>query len=405
MAEEVKDLDFTADLDAIELDAIDDSLDEMDLSTFGEVNETIDKPHIKMSSKELKDFLVVAKQVSVSSGKDFVSKSVAFQVVGDKIYARATDIDVYIEKTFELLNENDILPEPLVIPVDVLVKLAKAVPANTILFKDEEGYKIRLVGGDMPLETYNVDVSKFIFSDSVHRVGTIESKDLNIVLRDFGGVMNQAVMAQEKRILCEDNRAYASHMWSAIACDRPFSKMDIKTKDLNILRSLTAQKEEVLEVSDTDESVKVTRKIIAGSGFKYAFLVSDSKVQDATKLMINKVKTEEGVHVDLIQLYKMVQLAAELNYSIGNIGFNYTDDGAIRMAIKTKKGKDSIFTLTGSSVGNVKPLPSEIVVQAKMLRIILRSFSSCPSVKLAVNPEGLGIESDIYAAAVMVNQK
>ena len=68
--------DLDLDLDSIDLDEVEEGIDDMDLSDFGEVDDSIDYPHIKVSTKALKEFLAVAKQICSGGGRDIVSKAV-----------------------------------------------------------------------------------------------------------------------------------------------------------------------------------------------------------------------------------------------------------------------------------------------------------------------------------------
>ena len=46
---------------------------------------------------------------------------------------------------------------------------------------------------------------------------------------------------------------------------------------------------------------------------------------------------------------------------------NFNEDG-ILLNIKTKKGKDSPFSISGSTEGTPTPLKEELLVQAKLLK-------------------------------------
>ena len=145
-------------------------------------------------------------------------------------------------------------------------------------------------------------------------------------------------------------------------------------------------------------------QVITGQNFSYAFLVSDSKVSETLKEGIGSVVTRDGVYVDFIQLYKIVEVASELPYAIGKVGFNYVEDG-IGLTVKTKKGGDSPFVLNGSKVGNTTPLSEELVVSAKLLRTFLRSFATQSSVLLTLSTKGMGISCDDYMSAIYPETK
>lgn len=398
--------DINLDFDGVNLDGLDDDpeLAGMDLSAFGNVDDTIDKPHLKISTKVFKEVLKVAKTICAAGGRDVISKALCLRSEGDKVVCSMTDFDVYLQVKVERLNMENILDEAVVVPTDILIKLIKAVPVNTIIFKDGDTLKIRLYGGDIALETYNVDVSKFDFKDPVHKVSSVASKELYSTMKDFTPIVTAAVAPTERRIVCEPNKAYAFYMWGIMCSEKTYADMDLKVKDIGVLKTLTVNLDEDLDVSRTDEGVKVVRQVITGQNFSYAFLVSDSKVSETLKEGIGSVVTKDGVYVDFIQLYKIVEVASELPYAIGKVGFNYVDDG-IGLTVKTKKGGDSPFVLNGSKVGNTTPLSEELVVSAKLLRTFLRSFATQSSVLLTLSPKGMGISCDDYMSAIYPETK
>lgn len=393
------------DLENVDLDDVESDIDAMDLSDFGEVDDTIDYPHIKVSTKALKEFLKVAKQICSAGGRDIVSKAVCLKADGDKLLCKATDFDVYVEQKLELLNTENILSDVIEVPTDIIIKLTKAVPVNTIIFKKDDEYFIRLYGGDMSLETYTFPEDKFTFVDDVDKVSDVSAEDLYSAMKDLTPVVTAAVNPAERRVLCEDDRAFANYMWAIIMVNKPFAKFDLKVKDLSVLKTLIMdKKEESIVVSKTKPDNKTVRCVLEGSNFKYAFLVSEVSMSDSMKNNIGTVVTNEGVFVDFIQLYKMVEVASDLPYAIGKIGINYCDDG-ISVNIMTKKGNDNKFTISGNIEGDISALKEDLIVQAKLLRVVLRSFASKSSVRLTVSDKGLGIMSDDYSAALYSETK
>lgn len=397
--------DLNLDLEDVDLDDVESGIDTMDLSDFGEVDDTIDYPHIKVSTKALKEFLKVAKQICSAGGRDIVSKAICLKADGDKLLCKATDFDVYVEQKLELLNTENVLTDVIEVPTDIIIKLTKAVPVNTIIFKKDDEYFIRLYGGDMSLEVYTFPEEKFTFSDETDKVTDISAEDLYGAMKDLTPVVTAAVNPAERRVLCEDEKAFANYMWAIIMVNKPFAKFDLKVKDLSVLKTLIMdKKEENIIVHRTKEDNKTVRCVLEGSDFKYAFLVSEVSMSESMKDNITTVVTNEGVFVDFVQLYKMVEVASDLPYAIGKIGINYCDDG-ISVNIMTKKGADNKFTISGNIEGDLTPLAEDLVVQAKLLRVVLRSFASKSSVRLTVSDKGLGILSDDYSAALYSETK
>lgn len=386
-----------ADFDDLDLD-VDESLSSADLSDFGEVDDSVDYPHIKVATKAFKEVLKVAKLISATGGRDIISKSVCLIPDKDngKLICRATDFDSYVEKTVELLNVDNVLTESVQVTTDILIKLSKATPVNTIIYKKDDTFYIRLYGGDMVLETNSFADNKFEFSDKVDKKSTFTSIDFYSMIKDLSTVVSSAVNPVERRIVCQPNFSYASYMWALVQVVKDFGNFDLKIKDINILRSLLLNKsEEPVSFYKTEDSNPVQRGVIEGDDFKYAFLLSDT----TPTALIDKVKsvsTDSGVFVDFIQFYKMVELAAELPYATGRISLNYNDEG-IEVVLFTKKGNNT-FTISGSIEGTPSPLAKPFEVQAKLLRVVLRTFATKSSIKLSIDKEGLGIGADDYQA-------
>lgn len=180
--------DLDINIDDIDLDSVE--LDDLDLSDFGEVNDSIEFPHIKVSSKLFKEFLKVSKKICSSGGKDIISKSTCIKFDSDKakVIAYATDFDVYVEQEFECLNTENVLTDAVIVPTDILIKLTTAVPSSTCFYKKDDVVYIRLYGGDMELETNTMAIDKFKSQDVVEHDSTITTSDLKDVLKDFSPV-------------------------------------------------------------------------------------------------------------------------------------------------------------------------------------------------------------------------
>ena len=390
------------DLDGLDIDGLDDSLiDGMDLNDFGAIETTVDFPHLKMNTKEFKEILKIGKSVIATSTKDIISRSICLVREGDKVKALATDFDVFYEGTIDLINTENILQESIAFPVDVMIKLIKAVPSNIVIFKDEEGFKLKLAGGDVPLEVHSIDAEKYRCGDTfVKDAKSMNAGELGNIIRDFSPLVFGAVSPQERRIIL-GNDSIATYMFSGIIAKGDYPKMDLKIKDINIIKQLVTNPEEELVFHDSN-GAKVPRKVIEGERFKYTFLVSDMPANEGMLQGIAQLDFDSGVYIDFLQVYKLIELSSELNYSLGKVGLNVDDTGSIKLAFKTKKGKDSIFTIDGTIEGNVKPLKTELEVQSKLLKVLLRCFTKESSIKVNVTDDALTISTDNYNSVLFI---
>lgn len=393
---------MSEELDSIELEDISgEDVDGVNLADFGEIDLEVDKPHIKIETSELRNCLSVAKNVASVSGRDVVSKSICMREENGELKLYATDFDVFLEYNLDLLNEENILDDVLVIPLDILQKVLKAAPSSTIIYKsDEDEYQMKVVGGDMVLETNNVSADKFIFDKDVKKESTVKESNLYDVIKNFGDIASSAVSPTERRIVCNEDGAFANYMWAIIKSDSQFVDMDIKVKDIKVLKSLIEESDDILNIYKTVGDVKVERKIIEGDKFKYSFLVSNIQISQSLVDDMDEVLLDNGVYVDYSQLYKTVELAAGLPYSVGKVDINFTDTEELKLVIKTKSKKDSVFNIAGSVSGNVSPLKGDLTIQAKLFKILLKSFSESNTLKISLSESGIGLYSEKFKASI-----
>lgn len=389
-------------LDSLELDleGVSDTLDSLDLNSYDDVT-SIDVPHIKVATKEFKELLKVAKSISSTNAKDIVSKSICIEAKEGKAVAYVTDFDVYLEMNLDLLNTENILEEPVCFPIDTMIKLMKAVPSSVILFKDEEGFKIKLAGGSIPIETHNLPVDKYKFQDElkVSEVANMNSTDLYNILRDFTSVVTSAISPNERRIVFDSEGAVAVYMFTVIQSHGCYPTMDIKLKDLGVLKNTLAGLDCNLTFFDTADETKSKRKVIQCDKFKYAFLTSDSKPSQTLIDLSKGIDKDTGLYIDFLQLYKLVELSSELNYSLGKIGLKFTDENKLCLEFKTKKGKDNLFLIDGTNDGEINTNTS-IDLQSKFVKVLLSSFSKLSSIKVNITDKALVVSSDSYQSVL-----
>lgn len=377
------------------------NLDEASLEGFGEVDTNIDKPHFKVTTKDMKDAVNAISKIASTGGRDILTKSISFKVEDGELKLRGTDFDVFVERSITILNNENELEDHVVIPLSLLQRVLKASPTLTVIYKEGEDYFIRLVGGDMILETYKADLAKYKLGVEFTKETTIDAKELNTIIKDLSPIVASAVAPQEKRIIFSEEGAIASYLLALVVGKGSFPMMDLKTKDIQALNTLTNNIEGDLEIYNS-ESTDVCRKCIKGPNFSYIFLLSDKVEKSPVFDKLEDYKGNVGVHIDTIQIYKMSELAAELSFSAGRVQLEYSDKGA-KFTIITKKDKNSEFELEGSMDGKVNK--KKVIVQASLLKTLLRVFARCSSVKLSIEESGISLSTDNYKAIIIGESK
>lgn len=388
--------DFGDGMDLSSLTDEDLSLDNADLSTFGNIDTDIPLPHVRINTKEFQTYLRVARMFSASSGRDMVSKSVHLSTEGNTLVCRTTDYDSYLSYNMEILNEENVLTDEVVIPIDILQKLTKASPANIAIIKDGNDWKMRIAGGDIALETLSIAKEKFCLTDTFEKKADVDAEQLLSTLRALTPIIQAAVTPTERRILCRKGKAIASYMWAIVSSPGDYPDTEIKVKDTQILKPLLTGLEGTISVSQS--TGEILRTQLQTQRFTYTSLTSTVESSEQLMNQLEEATNQPGTHVDLIQLFKMVELSADLPYSTGKVGINYGDEG-LELAIKTKKGSDSMFSIPGSQDGRTQRLNKELIMQAKLLRVLLRAFNGSTSIRVSVSEKGLALETDTLQAA------
>ena len=382
----------------LDISSVDETMiEDLNLNDYGSLDVEIKEPHLKLSTKEFLEALKIAKSTISSNSKDLISRSALLKVEGGVLYLYCTDFDIYLKLKLNILNTENLITDTVIFPVDSIMQLLKAVPSTTVISKKEDSYYINLVGGSVILETHVVDESKFKFTDAMNKSDkTINSNKLYSIIKDFSPLVSSAISPSEKRIVFS-NKVISTYMLSSISADLDLPDLDLRVKDMSVLRQLTnLEKEEELSIYFGDNG----RASIEGENFNYTFLTSDLKTNKTLLDILDKQDYTNGLFIDYLSFYKLIELSAELSYSTGKVNIKLEEDKCI-VTFKTRKGNDSVLTLEGLKEGSITPIEKE--VQSKLLRILLKSFSGSSQVKVNLTEESLIVTNEDYKGVLFLS--
>lgn len=392
-----------ADLDSLDLDAVSvDDVDFDDLSSFGVIDNSCSEPHIRVSTPDVLNALKVVKLIAQGGGRDVSSKSVFFDIDGSKLTLRGTDGDVYFSSELPILNEESLLKESFVVNADTLTILSRGVGSEIIIYKKDNSFYIRLLGGDLILETVELDQSKYIFKDNLVKKSTINSAVIVTALKALSPIASAAITPTERRIVFSKERAMASFLYAISSLEGNFEGFDVKPKDINALKQILKSDEE-LTFYETDDKADIKRVAIAGAKFKYIFISSETLMGDKHKEAVKTMDTSTGVFVDYVQLSRTIEVASLLQYATGVVTLNYSAEGLI-LGVNTKKSTDTCsFNLPGDKSQGITPLDTPISIQSKLFLTLLRTFSGKPSVMISIIPDtGVVVHCDSQKSLLYV---
>jgi DNA polymerase III sliding clamp (beta) subunit (PCNA family) len=204
--EDVKGLDDLLDMSG------DDSGKAEDTPNEPESIEIVGYPHFKISTKKFLDVLKISALVSQGSSKTDVCKAIGMEVKGSELQVYMTDFETYVERSIEILNTEDVLTDFISVNFQIISKLVQACPSTMTVYKKDEKYFIKLIGGDMELELVKTEKSQLLLKNKSKFMGAgeLETLEFKKIIKGMFVLANAAVTASQKRIFFADNLALST---------------------------------------------------------------------------------------------------------------------------------------------------------------------------------------------------
>jgi hypothetical protein len=378
--------------------------DEVSLKKYGEVaDEPCDFPHFKVPTKRFLDTLRISNIVSQGSGRDIISKSIGMEVKGGDLQIYLTDFDIFVEKSVEILNEENILEDFIVVNLAVISKQIGVCTSVLTIYKKENKYYLRLQGGDMELETLKVEKEQLMMKDRAKfkKSGELVTEEFYHNIKNLFVLANAGVTPAQRRIFFKDDKVMSVFLYCVgmSKTSKPAPDMDVKIKDVKILYTLATG------CDDTELIVSKhgNRVLIEGGNFMYSFLLSDSKPPKQLIDSVDMMFTKDAIEIDYIQLCKWTNLSADLMYSTSRLDFNYTADGKVGGILRTKR-EDTEFTLGGIPNPSLEPLKKPVSVQSSLLKVLLKIFNGEDDVSIVLSEQGIGMKSKNYTGVLFTEE-
>jgi len=357
--------------------------------------EVIEFPHFKVSTRRFMEVLKMSNVICQGSGGDIECKSIGIQVVGDKVVFYLTDFEMFVRKEVQVINTENMLTDFIVVNLPIISRIIAACSSVTTIFKKDNEYFLKVVGGDIHLETLRVTKEQMEGKDfdKAKKYGKLPTRELNEALKALFPLASSAVTTAQRRIFIIGKEFFSVYVFctAKISTDFEMPEMDLSIKSLKILYILS------LGYALPEISVQryKNRIILTGDGFMFSFLLSEYKPKIEYINGIESIMNNESVNVDTIYLSKFAKISSTLIYSTTRMDFNYNNDGRVEFVMRTKRN-DSNIILKGESNPNLKPLEKSVGIQSNMLRSLLGVFSQMPTLKMRITPDGIGISNGNY---------
>lgn len=384
----------------IDLDDINDTISTDAISNFGDVELTIDEPHIKVASEDLNRALTLLGSVIESNGNDMLSKAITFKVDNGSIIFKATNYTNYITYKCPVINNTNLIEESITINYNLLQKVTKVLGKQVAFIKKDNGIHIRLIGGDLFLETLSVDLTKYDApGEKQEEIFRVEPQKLNQVLKDSLILINQAVRPEDRKVFFTPQGFLFNSILISLRGDIALGDLNLKKADIDAVKKLAMTSQDSLLYFYKVKQDNFNRVLVTDSkGCSFSFIADSTQQDPAVLAQFDEVKSLAGAYVDMALLYRYTELSEALPYSTQRIGLNWVDSN-LEFTIITKRG-DNKFMLQGSTTGLLNTLPQGATVQASQLRNLLQSFAGNNTVLVTIGSKALFIQSDTYTGVL-----
>lgn len=392
----VFDLDLDSDINSV--DSIVKDEEESSLNDIEENIEDIKFPKVVMDTKQFREFVRTARFIASSNGKDLIGQSICIEALKDKVVCRVSDLDVYFEQVIDRMDADGI-EETIVVPISIINKILNAVTSKFVIYRDGEDLYIKIFGGGVLIETFSLGADKFQIKGSYIDKGSVNSSKLVKWVTDLSKVASVAMTPNEKRIIFDDGMVFASYFWACTFAEAEgMPNMDLKWKDMRVVASALSGKSCELSIGEVTSN-NVKRMRISGDGFKYTFLVTESKFYAVLKKEVDRVRGRkvEGEEIKTAPIYKIIELAADLPYSSGKLGISMSNKG-ITANMKMKSGKVNSFELV--SGGKYSGEDKSVDMQANLLRVFMSMLASKEDANIDINEDIMYMGNEDYTCII-----
>jgi hypothetical protein len=356
----------------------------------------IDFPHFKVSKSKFLDALKVSKIFAQDAGKEVISKSVGLEIVGDKLCLYMTNFELYATKEIDIINTENKLNELVIVNLPILVKLLGGLcPSILTIYKKEETFYIKLLGGDMVLETVKLPKEQLLLRDMdkfIKDPSTLSVDFLKTSLKGLFSLASSAITPAQRRIFFSGDKAFSmfsvcvtKHNSTAVLPEMDFNMISIKSV-FSLCNNTTSTHLDVLRHKN--------RVLLKGQDFSYCFLTNFKPTLDALDSM-SEILKDKSTEIPVMNLREISNISTSLIYSTTKVEFNYTPTGDVICVLKTKRD-DTTFTWKSLSEEKSTPFKDNICVQASLLRSALSTFNSKPTVKMYLCEKGLGFTDGTF---------
>lgn len=366
------------------------------------VVEQIDEPHITVSTKKVVDVLKISALIAAAGENSFEGKVVVFNIKNDHVEFLLSDNKRNIQKDVDILNEDNRFTAFLAFNSSFLARISKVCGTTFTIIQRETGegenikksYVLKINGGELHMDNINMAESKYVrdYADS-----TLKEYSKSEVVGSIQRLYNYASTSIKtgKNIDFVGNVVQASPINSLakITYNTQFPTFRLSLTDCKILT--------VLSLTEPDETISINSDGKIFTGKTYKFKTESYNISTvAYDTVVERMFGGEHAVVDAKHLSQISELSVGLDSSLGNLKFNYTEEGRVECELLTKR-ENSKLTIQGTSNTSLVKLENPVEIPANNLRGALSIFPAETTLNMRISTDGVSLESSNMRVAVL----
>ena len=376
--------------------------EEIDLEeTKSDINLDIEEPHIVFYKNDLIKALNLGIGLIQSKSENIALKSIT--LIPDKnnkrLYFHTTNDISYFRYSVELLGDN-VLTDCISLPLVIIQKLISLMGIRVAIYKKDNLYYIRLIGGDLILDTQTPEAKYLNFPGKVgEKLAEIPVETLGNICKITLPLLSNDIRGENRKLyLTGEEIIYLSNIYY-IKAKLKTPKMILKLKDVDYFNRLYKHfKNQNILVFKVEDS-SLTRYIFFIDNTMYQTIISESSISELTKEQMDKMLSDIEMIIDFKYLNKLVSLATNLPSSSGKIGFKRNEDN-LQACISSASG-NSKFVIPVVQYYINKIDKDFKYVNAETLKRLIISLGNVNEVELSINEKSIIIAYNNITAVFM----
>lgn len=397
-APENTDLEALLGLSDVELDAGASTAVEV----VSEDDVPIEEPHIKVPVKKLLDVLKISAMISAAGENSFEGKIVVMKVEDGVVRFLLSDNKRNIEKRVPLINKENQFTGMVAFNASLLTRLSKVCTSIFTLIertetkddKEVKKYVLKIRGGEIYMDNIKMAEEKFVKSFDDATIKNFDKTELTSIVKRLFSFASTAIKSGKNiDFLGKVVEATPINSLAKYYTDGEYPKFKISLTDAKILFNLCLSDDaDVVGINDSG-------KIFTGESFGFkteSYPASECNFDSVAERMF----VGQAAVVDAQHLAQISDLSCGLDTSIGNLKFNYTEDGRVSCELLTKR-ENSTLIIQGTSNSDLVPMEKPIEVPATNLKGALTIFAQETTLSMRVSPDGVSLESGNVKVAIL----